>query len=111
MVFTANGVDAPAPSRSQVRFIAAASQAAGLVVLNSLRQSGVISFAVFFVMPHSSATAASPIHTAYTQKSVSETDTACLVPEMSELKNSSGEKAAASAADIKNMAVNTAFIK
>ena len=38
--FTPNGVEAPAPSRLHVMFIAAASQAAALFVLNILKHSG-----------------------------------------------------------------------
>ena len=111
IAFTANGVEAPAPKRSHVKFIAAASQALSLLVLNALLHSGFKSAAVFLVIPQSSATAASPIHTAYMQNSVSETSAAVRAPPIRELKKSCGATMAKIAAEHIKIAVNTAFIK
>ena len=109
--FTANGVEAPAPSRSHARFIAAASHASSLRVLNAFRHSGRISFAASRVMPHFSATEVSPIHTAYTQNKVSAAARAARTPPVIAGKNCCGASAHSTAAEHMNMAVKTAFIK
>ena len=80
-------------------------------IMERYRSSGRSSFAHFFVAPHFSATAEIPIHTAYTQNSVSAAAAEERAPEVSALKKSCGAATASRAADIIKMAVNAAFIK